>query len=220
MGVEVPDNLNLHSVLSRVGYKLEHVIVEYCKLLDNKVEIYLGDNIKNEVREYKKTQNEEFYEKLIQDYLMSEKYLDDVANLNSFHFPDIVLIDRENNIIKCLEVKSSGENDSTSVPGNINKMVAGTNHYAATAWEDNENIVLQKGIAIASAKRYEEKENVYPVRNRWEIVIAAKQLDIDVVVNEEIVNWLIGTQLQYDDYLINVISTACRIEAELVKENL
>lgn len=220
LGVAVPENLNLHSVLSRVGYKLEAVIVEYCKLLNNDVEVHLGDDIKNEVKAYKKTQDDVLRAKLINDYLVSDTYLNTVSHLKNFHFPDIVLIDKKNNVVKCLEVKSSGENDSTSVPGNINKMVAGTNHYAANAWEDTPNITLYKGIAIAAAKRYVDKDNVYPVRNRWENVISEKQLDIDVVVNEEIINWLIGTQLQYDDYLNNVISTACRIEAELVKDNL
>lgn len=78
---------------------------------------------------------------------------------------------------------------------------------------------LKKGIAIASAKRY-ANNNVYPARNRWEDVISKNRFDIDVVVNEEIINWLIGMQIDYDSYFINVIGSACRIEVELVRDGL
>lgn len=131
MGATLPEDFNIHSTLSRIGYKLEAVIVEYCKWLNNDVSVYLGKNIKKLVEEYKKDQD--VRDVLVNDYLISGEYLDNVASLKSFHFPDIVLIDKKNNVVKCLEVKASGENDSISVPGNIHKMVAGKSHYAASA---------------------------------------------------------------------------------------
>lgn len=138
-----------------------------------------------------------------------------LLSMKSIHFPDIILIDKENNTIKIAEVKSSGENDSTSVPGNINKLVEGKNHYAGKAWE-NTDVLLLKSISIAAAKKHGDNNYHYPVRNRWEKVINENNYDIQVCVNEEIIHWLTNCSITFDDYFENVISTACRIEALLM----
>ena len=220
MECPIPNNLNLHSVVSRIGYKLENVIISYVRILDNSNTIYLGNDLKKEVELYKKTKEDALKNKFINEYLFSQEYVDNIEAINSIHFPDIVLVDKKNNIIKITEMKASGENDSTSVPGNINKMTPGRSNYAGAAWECNKNITVYKSISIAAAKRVETSKNIYPVRNRWENVINKTGKNIKVCVNEEIIEWLTNQKITYNDYLLNVIHTACRIEAELVKDNI
>lgn len=174
-----------------------------------------GKEIKNKLTKYFKTKDA-LEKQEIKDYLLNvcffnkeyvEKLLKKEAPLS---FPDSIFYDTSGDkpIIKAGEMKTSGQNDSTSVPGNIRKLTFGEKGSAIEPWRHKEGIVFERAILIFSTRL--SKSQIFENKNTWinaveGFPVSDNMASVQVFCNEEIVEWHTGIKIDpavYEKYFI------------------
>lgn len=132
--------------------------------------------------------------------------------------PDVVVINDEDKIIRVAELKLSGDNDSSSVPENLDKLVLNSRNSAIRLW-NNSAYTLERGLLIIASSG---SDGHYPSEARWKNSIRKNpsQQNIIVASNENAYNWLSGEKLSSEEYEIRIINTVAVKLAKSLDPNL
>lgn len=198
------------------------------------VSYFRGDTIQTRIREARRSKDVQIIEEtkrfLQEDLYFSTEYTEAIVapsnattKARAIHLPDAIFIDSRNEtpIIRCGEMKASGQNDSSSVPENIDKMVFKTRNSAVAPWEGQENITLRRAILITAAVT--NPKGQYPHKAAWVREInkensAADRREIEVFCNQEAYSFLSGEEISAQDYDDLFLTTTARIELERIKK--
>lgn len=124
-----------------------------------------GDSLSKIIKDVRKNgtplEIEKLREELIYKYKFSEHYVDGVLNrengkyaIESIHLPDVIVVDTSCTpaTVKCAEMKASGQNDTSSVPENVDKLTGGTRNSAVSPWHGMA-VTLKKAILLTATKK-------------------------------------------------------------------
>lgn len=219
------------AIASQMGSVLENVYEEQMKSsyhVEN-VFYYKGEDIAKEINEMRKSGDririEAYKQKLINTLFFSEDYTNKILQVEgikkSLHLPDVIVIDLRGSVpkIKCAEMKASGQNDSSSVPENIDKLAFGTRNSAVEAYASNGNIILERAILITATAV--SKDGKYPNKTKWTNEIEKRREalgDIKVFCNEEAFSWLSGKDMSKEVYNQEFINTTAYAELLRLKK--
>ena len=124
-----------------------------------------GDSLSKKIKDVRShgtvLEREKLREELMYKYKFSKDYVDSVLNcengeyaIKSIHLPDIIVVDTSTvpATVKCAEMKASGQNDTSSVPENVDKLTGGTRNSAVSPWHGMA-VTLKKAILLTATKK-------------------------------------------------------------------
>lgn len=155
-----------------------------------------------------------------ENHLDRELMKEIIINDKPVQFPDIVVVnaDKENGktVIRVAEMKTSGQNDSSSVPKNIDKMRFDTENSAIQWWKHNDNVVLNRAILLTATRK--NNRGKFANQSTWENSLKKRGVsDVSIFSNEEGLSWIKGKKSSSDEYLNNIIDMAVLVK---IKETM
>ena len=218
------------ALASQMGNILEEVYSQQFNNLYNesRTHFYIkGDSLSKIIKEARKeTKTEDkkkVFDLLTKKYLFTEKYANEILDSKlkkAIHLPDVIQVNRTGKvpIIKCGEMKASGQNDSSSIPENIDKLVYGTRNSAIEAWSGKTDVEVKRAILITATTSNAEGKFIH--KNKWSNDINKRQAaigDIEVFCNEEAFTWLADKTITAEEYKKEFINTTAATALERVK---
>jgi hypothetical protein len=224
------DKFSAQALASQMGNVLEVVYEFNIKNMyqDNDNVTYIkGEDISKRIKEMRSSKNNyeilNFKKELKETYEFSDKYISDVLsngqNKKSIHLPDVIMIDKTGEVtkIKCAEMKASGQNDSSSVPENIDKLAYGTRNSAVEAYSGRSDLIIERAIIITAASVSSDGKFLH--KNKWVNEIERRKDtvgDIKVFCNQEAFSWLSGKDISSDEYNKEFINTTAYAELKRI----
>lgn len=211
------DRISPQSVASKSGYLFERVIVNSLNrdFKDTDRRAYLGEELSDKIKYFRysvKTgknvsgEMKAFADKYHIAYEDLIGYVTD--SKKKLSLPDVVIVDNETGIIKTAELKASGDNDSSSVPENLDKMVPNSRNSAVDLW-NNTDYKLDKALLIVAANG---ENGHYPTESRWNNSLEKNRPEENITIasNENAYNWLSNKKVSDKSYEKTVINTVAR----------
>lgn len=224
------DKFSPQALASQMGYVLEAVYEKNFNLVHSgrsDVTYVKGGGLSKRIKETRKSGDLEKIEKLKNEMksvlLFTDSYVDSVMQVGqAVHLPDVIVVDRSGGIvnIKCAEMKASGQNDSSSVPENIDKMAYGTRNSAVEPYKGRRDVTIERAILITAASSNARGD--FTAKNAWVNVInrnRRKVGDIKVFCNQDCFSWLSGVKLTAEVYDKNFLNTTAYAQLQRIKNS-
>lgn len=140
-----------------------------------------------------------------------------VKSKKSIQFPDIIIIDKDDAtgkpVVRVTEMKTSGQNDSSAVPKNIDKMRFDTENSAVQAWKDNNNIILERAVSLIATRK--NAKGKFENQSTWQNSLIKRNVhDVQVLSNEEAFSWMRNRECSEEEYSKNVIDLSVIIKVK------
>lgn len=199
------------TILSQMGNLLEQVMLKSCQNSVSKNDNFIisGQEIKNKIietrRNPQKIKNTTDF--LVNHMMMNKAYAEEVISNTTMKlsFPDLIRVHIPTKTILAIEMKSSGQNDSTAVPGNIKKLMFDTSNSAVMGWEDFDK--LERSVWIAATNK--NKNGTWKNKGVWVNSKNKLDEDISIVCNEDGYTKFTGVEIsatEYKELLITVVA--------------
>lgn len=185
---------------SQMGYLLEEFIAKAIEA-DDKVtgKVYLGSGITARLKACKApdgTVDGPALDAVVTRFHLDPTRAEEIASgkspgsrpSQSASMPDVVVIDTDSGgtvTISCTEIKASGNNDSSSVPKNLDKLAFDTKNSAVSPWRHLDPEKVRRAVWIAAAEPDD------PCLARWR-ACARDVPGVSVVAWDEGYQWLTG----------------------------
>lgn len=224
----MPVNMSAQEIASQIGNTMEHVIERNINQDKSfKGSAVSGGKLESKVKriqtEFKKSNElniEEINQICEENHLDKELMKEIIINDKPVQFPDIIVVDtdKENGktVIRVAEMKTSGQNDSSAVPKNIDKMRFDTENSAIQWWKHNEDVELDRAVLLTATRK--NSRGKFTNQSTWENSLKKRGVsDVSVFSNEEGFSWLKNKPSSSDEYLKDIVDMAVLIK---VKETM
>lgn len=187
-----PPNYSLQAAASQMGNSLEEYVAAVARSDDAVTgSVYLGRTIIDRLRACG-DDTDEFDAVVARFGLDPERAREIVSRTGrgSASMPDVVVIDRDDDgqvsTVSCAEIKASGNNDSSAVPKNLDKLRFDTKNSAVSPWRHMDPEKVRRAVWIAAAEPGDRN------LSRWRIAAASDTPDVRVVASGDGYRWLTG----------------------------
>ena len=224
----MPVNMSAQELASQLGNTMELVIERNINQDKSfKGSAVSGGKLESKVKriqtEFKKSNElniEEINQICEENHLDKELMKEIIINDKPVQFPDIIVVntDKETGktVIRVAEMKTSGQNDSSAVPKNIDKMRFDTENSAIQWWKHNEDVELDRAVLLTATRK--NSRGKFTNQSTWENSLKKRDVsDVSVFSNEEGLSWLKGNSTSSDEYSKDIIDVAVLVK---VKETM